>query len=120
MTNWKKYLYFALGLFFLALAYIGILLPGVPAIPFILLAGWLFCRSSDKLYDWMLRQRFLGSVLKKFNSGEVSTKTKWFVISQYWVSIIVAQFIFNLSLYFIIGLNSLGIIGSIIIYKLIK
>ena len=120
MRNWQKYLFFVLGLFFLALAYIGIIMPGIPAIPFILLAGWLFLKSSDKLYNWMLRQRFLGKVLKKFNSGDVSTKTKWFVISQYWVSIVVAQFIFTMSLPFIIGLNSLGIIGSVIIYKLIK
>lgn len=120
MRNWRKHLYFVLGLFFLALAYIGILLPGVPAIPFILLAGWLFLKSSDKLYNWMMKQRVLGKVLKKFNEGNVSKKTTWFVISQYWVSIVVAQFIFTMSLPAHIVLNCVGIVGSIIIYKLIN
>ncbi len=120
MTNWKKSLFFILGLSFLVLAYIGIILPGIPGIPFILLSGWFFLKSSDKLYNWMLRQRILGKVLNKFNSGNVSSKAKWFVISQFWVSIIVAQFIFTLSIPIIILLNSIGVVGSIVIYRLLS
>lgn len=120
MTNWKKLLFIFLGLFFLVLAYIGIILPGIPGIPFILLSGWFFLRSSDKLYAWMMRQRILAKVLTKFNGEKVSEKAKWFVISQYWVSIIIAQLIFSLSLTFMIGLNVVGVIGSFIIYKLLS
>jgi uncharacterized membrane protein YbaN (DUF454 family) len=120
MTSWKKLLFFFLGLTFLVLAYIGIILPGIPGIPFILLAGWFFLKSSDKLYKWMYRQKILGKVLNKFNKENVTEKAKWFVISQYWVSIIVAQIIFTLSVPLIIGLNCLGIIGSIVIYKLLS
>lgn len=120
MTRWKKLLFFVLGLIFLVLAYIGIIMPGIPGIPFILLSGWFFLRSSDKLYNWMMRQRILAKVLEKFSKGNVSEKTKWFVISQYWVSIIIAQFIFTLSLTLIIILNAIGVIGSIVIYKLLS
>lgn len=120
MSNWKKALFICLGLFFLVLAYIGIILPGIPGIPFILASAWFFMKSSDKLYAWMMRQRMLAKVLNKFNGEKVSEKTKWFVISQFWVSIVVAQLIFTLSLPFIIGLNTIGIIGSIIIYRLLS
>ena len=120
MTNWKKVLFIGLGLVFLVLAYIGIIMPGIPGIPFILLSGWFFLRSSDKLYAWMMRQRILAKVLTKFNGEKVSEKAKWFVISQYWVSIIVAQLVFKLSLAAIIGLNAVGVIGSIVIYRLLS
>lgn len=119
MTNWKKSLFFVLGLIFLVLAYVGIIMPGIPGIPFILLSGWLFLKSSDKLYNWMLRQRILGKVLTKFSNGKVSSKAKWFVISQFWVSILVAQFIFTLSIPVHILLDSIGLVGSVIIYRLL-
>jgi uncharacterized membrane protein YbaN (DUF454 family) len=120
MMNWQKLLYLILGFVFLVLAYIGIAMPGIPAIPFILLAGWFFVNSSESLYNWMLRQRFLGKALKKFGEKGNSTKVKWFVISQFWVSLIVAQFVFDLSYPMIIAINTVGIIGSIVIFKLIK
>lgn len=120
MIKWKRLLFFILGLIFLSLAYIGIIMPGIPGIPFILLSGWFFIRSSDKLYNWMMRQRVLAKVLNKFSKENISGRAKWFVISQYWVSIIVAQLLFTLSLAFIIGLNAIGVIGSIIIYRLLS
>jgi len=121
MQNWRKILFFVLGLIFLILSYVGIILPGIPAIPFILLAGWFFLNSSTTLYNWMLSKRIIGKVLTKFfsNTG-VSKKMKWFVISQFWISIIVAQFVFNLSIYPIILINFTGIAGSVLIYRLIK
>ena len=114
----KKYLFLFLGLVFLVLAYIGILLPGVPAIPFILLAIWCFSHSSEKLYQWLLRQKIIRTVLQKYTSGEkISKSLVWLVISQLWVSLIVAQVLFKPNLVFIIVLNLSGILGSIFIYR---
>jgi len=114
----KKYLFLFLGIVFLVLAYIGILLPGVPAIPFILLATWFFSHSSEKLYQWLLRQKIIRKVLQKYTSGEkISKPLVWFVISQLWVSLIVAQVLFKPNLVFIIVLNLLGILGSIFFYR---
>lgn len=127
-TNKLKYLYrmirglyFFLGIVFLVLAYFGILLPGIPAIPFILLAGWFFLNSSEKLYNWMLRRKIIGPALKKFFGADgVSKKMKWFIISQLWVSLIIAQFVFPLSIFWIVCVNLGGIIGSIAMYRLIR
>lgn len=120
MGNWKKLLFLVLGFVFLVLAYIGIVMPGIPAIPFILLSGWFFINSSEPLYNWMLRQRFIGKALTKFSENGNSKKAKWFVISQFWVSLIVAQFVFDLSFLQIILINCVGVIGSFVIYRLIK
>lgn len=114
----KKYLFLFLGFIFLVLAYIGILLPGVPAIPFILLASWCFSQSSEKLYQWLLRQKIIGKVLQKYSSGEkISKPLVWLVISQLWVSLIVAQLLFKPNLVVSIVLNLLGILGSLFFYR---
>lgn len=121
MKYWRKIIFFCLGIIFLVLSYIGIILPGIPAIPFILLSGWFFLNSSDALYNWMLKQRVIGKILRKFYSGEgVSKKMKWFVISQLWVSLIVAQFIFTMHWAGMLLINSVGILSSLLIYRLMK
>ena len=120
MSKWRKTIYIFLGFLFLVLAYIGIILPGIPGIPFIILSGWFFLKGSKRLHAWMMKQRILAKVLNKFNSGKVSEKAKWFVISQFWVSIIIAQLVFKMPLSGMIMLNVLGIIGSIVIYRLLS
>lgn len=117
----RKYLYVFLGLIFLVLAYFGIIMPGVPAIPFILLSAWLFLQSSDRLYDWLRNRKYIGKVIEKYFSGnKVSKGAIWFVISQWWVSLIVAQVIIRPDLKWIILINVIGVIGSVLIYFLLQ
>ena len=121
MPSVKKYLYLFFGVMFLILAYIGIITPGVPGIPFILLAGWCFLQSYERLYNWMLKRKYIGPLLKKYLSGEkVSRKAIWFVISQLWLSIILAIFIFRLGIVVNISIIAVGILSSIIIYRLLN
>ena len=121
MPRIKKYLYIFLGIFFLILAYIGIIVPGIPGIPFVLLAGWYFLKSSKKLYDWMLNRKYIGPLLRKYLSGEnVSKGAIWFVISQLWLSIILAIFLFSLTTVFKFSIVAIGILCSFLIYKLLN
>ena len=121
MPRIKKYLYIFLGIFFLILAYIGIIVPGIPGIPFVLLAGWCFLKSSKKLYDWMLNRKYIGPLLRKYFSGEkVSKGAIWFIISQLWLSIILAIFLFTLTTVFKFSIVAIGILCSIVIYKLLN
>lgn len=121
MPRIKKYLYIFLGIFFLILAYIGIIVPGIPGIPFVLLAGWCFLNSSKKLYDWMLNRKYIGPLLRKYFSGEkVSKGAIWFIISQLWLSIILAIFLFTLTTVIKFSIVAIGILCSIFIYKLLN
>lgn len=47
------------GAFFIGLAIIAIFLPLLPTTPFLLLAAACYARSSKKLPDWLLHNRFL-------------------------------------------------------------
>jgi len=117
----RKLTFLVLGLSCLVLSYFGIIMPGVPAIPFILLSAWFFLQSSEKLYEWLNRRKFIGKVLQKYFSKEkLSPGAKWFVISQLWVSLILAQILFiREPLYFVL-INVVGLLSSFLIYKLLN
>ncbi|MDI1353271.1 MAG: YbaN family protein [bacterium] len=116
----KRSLYFGLGFFFLVLSYIGILLPGVPAIPFILLTAFFFTNSSDKLSQWLLRQKIIGKAMQSSQSKKGKRGYILFVISQLWVSIGVAEVLFVTDLYWGIALILCGLAFSYLIYVLLN
>ena len=92
--KFKYIVFLILGLVSLVLAYFGIIMPGVPGIPFILMALFFFANSSEKLHGWMMRQKLIAKLVGISKSKEGAGWYKLFVISQLWVSIIVAECIF--------------------------
>lgn len=59
----RRILYVGLGLFFVGMAWLGIILPGLPATPFLLLASYFFVRSSPRLHRWLHRSPVFGKLL---------------------------------------------------------
>ena len=48
------------GFVFIGLAYLGIMLPGVPTTIFAILAAYSFSKSSPKLQQWIYDHKFFG------------------------------------------------------------
>jgi uncharacterized membrane protein YbaN (DUF454 family) len=46
------------------LAYLGVLLPGLPATPWVLLASYCFARSSPRLERWLRKSPVFGKLLR--------------------------------------------------------
>jgi len=65
---WLRPLLLAVGGLCLVLAVLGILLPLLPATPFLLLAAACFARSSERLHAWMLRHPRFGHLLEDWES----------------------------------------------------
>ncbi len=63
----KKALLIALGLVSLGLGALGVVVPGLPTTPFLLLASWCFYRSSQRLQDWLLKS-WLGTYIRSYHS----------------------------------------------------
>jgi len=55
-----------LGIVCVILAVLGILLPGLPATPFLLLASYAFARSSKRMHDWLINHKMFGPILSDF------------------------------------------------------
>lgn len=73
----KKWLALVLAYLFLGLALIGVVLPGLPTVPFLLLAAWFAARGSEKLHAWLYAHPHLGKLLIDWETeGAVSRKSK--------------------------------------------
>ena len=79
MENLKKKIYICVGLLALGLGIIGVFLPVMPTVPFLLVALFCFERSSKKYHDMILNNKYFGKVLKDYYEGKgltISVKIK--------------------------------------------
>ena len=66
-----------LACFFLALAVVGVFLPGLPTVPFLLLAAWFSARGSDRLHAWLYSHPYLGKLIMDWEQqGSISRASK--------------------------------------------
>ncbi|WP_399684405.1 YbaN family protein [Xenophilus sp.] len=73
-----RWLMVALAIVSLALAALGVVLPGLPTTPFVLLAAWAAARSSPRLAAWLERHRLFGPLIRDWRrGGRVSRRAKW-------------------------------------------
>lgn len=66
-TGLRRALLVAAGLVCVGLAYLGTLLPGLPATPWLILASVCFARSSPRLQRWLLRSPVFGRLLRDWH-----------------------------------------------------
>ncbi|MDO4497308.1 MAG: YbaN family protein [Bacteroidales bacterium] len=78
-----------LGIVSLVLGIIGMFLPVLPTTPFLLLSSWLFMKSSDRLYYWLMNHRVFGPYIQDFMVHKsIPLHTKVIAITMLWVSLI--------------------------------
>lgn len=73
-----RYLWMALGWTSVALGVLGIALPGLPTVPFLLLAAFAFSRSSERAHRWLVDHARLGPPIRDWQaSGSIRRRIKW-------------------------------------------
>ena len=70
MRNLKKKLYIAFGFLAVTLAIVGVFIPGLPTVPFLLVALFCFERSFKKYHDMIMNNKYFGPVLQDYYSGK--------------------------------------------------
>ncbi len=114
MFIWKPVLIF-LGTLSLIAGIAGIFIPGLPVTPFLLLTAGLYVRSSQKLYDRLISNRFVGSYISDYRKNNGMTlKSKLLAVA-------LMSLMITVSCIFLIDLLStrlliiaLGIIGAVV------
>ena len=62
---------------FLAFAIVGVILPGIPTVPFLLLSAWFSAKGSERLHRWLYEHPHLGKLLIDWEKqGAVSRFSK--------------------------------------------
>ena len=114
-----KLMWVSLGSLFVGLGAIGVIVPGLPTTPFLILAAACYIRSSQRLYDWLISNKRFGPYLKDYREGKgIPKKAKRLAVVMIvvFVSFSVVFGIEDLTLKIVVGL--LGLIG--LLYVLFK
>lgn len=82
-----RYVALLLACLFLVLAVIGVVLPGLPTVPFLLLAAWFSAKSSERLHRWLYAHPYLGKLLSDWETQQaISRKSKLMAVLMLLVS----------------------------------
>ncbi len=114
MTFFKFILIF-LGTLSLCLGLVGIFIPGLPTTPFLLLTAALYIKSSDRLYQIIIDNKYVGAYIYRFRSNKGMTKKdKIYAIWLMWIMIAVSCVFFIESSLIKLIIALVGVIGTIV------
>jgi len=88
VVHLKKWLLLGIGWLATGLGFLGVFLPLLPTVPFILLAMYCFGKSSPKFRFWLENHSLLGETVVRINTNRgltVQEKIKILIFS--WLSI---------------------------------
>ncbi|NIM58912.1 MAG: DUF454 family protein [Candidatus Aminicenantes bacterium] len=85
----------------MAFGILGIFLPLLPTTPFLLLAAACFFRSSERLYNWLMNNKWLGNYIKDYREKKtIPLKIKALILTILWLTIGYSVFfVVNIFLY---------------------
>lgn len=67
----RKILWRVVGIFFIGMAYIGIILPGVPTTIFAILSAYSFSKSSPRLQQWIYNHKMFGKYVLNWENKRI-------------------------------------------------
>lgn len=72
-----RFLWATLGLLCVGLGMLGVVLPLVPTVPFMLLAAFFFARSSERLHSWLMSHPQFGPPIADWQErGAIKPRVK--------------------------------------------
>lgn len=114
-NTYARFFFIVAGCIAVILGTIGVVVPGLPTTPFVLLASWCFYKSSPRLQAWLL-QSFLGKYIRDYKEkGGLTTRKRLYIIALMatMVSVSIIFFIPNTTVDIIVGIA--GLIGCIVV-----
>ena len=86
--------WFICGFLSMVIGFIGIPVPGLPTTPLMILAAACFAKSSQRFYDWIIKNKLFGHHVKNYREGNgIPKKSKPIILGTMWVFVLFAVFI---------------------------
>lgn len=106
-----RLLYLIAGLISLGLGLLGVVLPILPTVPFLILAAFCFAQSSEKLHNWLISHKVFGPPIMDWRErGAISLRGKQLATAS-------VAFVFGLSL--VLGVRPLVLIIQAVALSLV-
>lgn len=78
----KKYIFLLIGTLALALGVVGAFLPIIPVTPLVMLACYLYSKSSDRFHTWLMNTNLYSKYAKDFvENRQLTAKRKIVLLS---------------------------------------
>ena len=118
----KRMIYGGLGWCAVALALVGVLVPGLPTTVFVLAASYCFSRSSPRFEQWLLDNAWLGPVLRRFASaGGMPRSAKRAALAAMWTAVLLPWgALVSVHWAAALGTIGLGAAGTLLILFLVR
>ena len=73
----RRIVYLTLGWAAVAAGLVGVILPGLPTTPFMLVAAFAFSRGSPRWHNWLVTHRLFGGPIRDWKQrGAISRRAK--------------------------------------------
>ena len=110
----KKVLFIIVGVICVILGTIGIVTPVLPTTPFLLLATYLFYRSSPRIHKLLIENKVFGKYLADyFNNKPIPIRQKVISIFLVWLGFGLTFYFANLQSWLVVLLIFIGIAISV-------
>lgn len=84
----KRGLFIAAGTICLGLGVVGIILPVLPTTPFLLLSAACYVRGSERMYRWLLNNKWFGKYIRNYREGKgIPLRGKVSALLLLWIAI---------------------------------
>ncbi len=115
----RQTLLVAAGLVALGLGLIGIVLPGLPTTPFVLLAAACFARASPRLHGWLTTHRYLGPMVRDWEANRsLPLRVKWIAITMMGTLVLLSAWQFNGRAWLQGAVLALGLVGACVVWRI--
>ena len=90
----SRLLWFTAGFIVMTIGLIGIIVPGLPTTPLMILAAACFGKSSQRFYDWIINNKMFGQHVKNYREGNgIPKKSKPIILVTMWTFVLFAVLI---------------------------
>jgi uncharacterized membrane protein YbaN (DUF454 family) len=118
VTGFRRLVYRVLGWSSVGMAIVGAIMPGIPTVPFVVLAGYFFIRSSPPAHQWLLRHRWFGPMLHDWEEHRAIRRSMRNAAAGLIIVAVVIVSLLGLPLPLLVSIYSMQFIGLVIIFRL--